>query len=457
MDFSIRDVDMSIMSIIPNKAALINNVIAIKDKGNDVCFYTDYEDENKKNYLSVFLPGRKISFIIGEKHKVKNLIDACYNKKNLSEDEFTEEEFNNLVSLGIKKNASDIHIEPVDGAANIRLRIDGILNIEKVLKQQLYENLINKIKIKSDMNIGDKLRAQDGKMSFKNEGYECDLRISILPTIWGEKVVIRILYKKNNLITIDNLNLMNEQYEKILRVLKLRHGMVVVNGPTGSGKSTTLYALINSINKEGINISTIEDPVEFSIKGITQTNVNEKMGLTFANGLKHILRQDPDVILIGEIRDEDTAKIAIRSSITGHKVYSTIHANSGKEVYDRLLDMGAEKYLVKEGLSAIITQRLVRKNCENCKKKIPCEEYGYENKKKNFYLKGVGCEKCNWSGKKGRKAVCEIIFPKEYKNKEEIPWGKELLKSCLNLVYGGEVSLDEYYLLKECEGLDDFY
>ena len=238
--------------------------------------------------------------------------------------------------------------------------------------------------------------------------------------------------------------------------------MVVVNGPTGSGKSTTLYALLNSIDKDGINISTIEDPIEFTIKGITQTNVNEKVGLTFANGLKHILRQDPDVILIGEIRDEETAKIAIRASITGHKVYSTIHANSGKEIYDRLLDMGAESYLVKEGVSAIITQRLVRKNCEVCREKIYLENDLVEKLKKEelrlkAYYKGNGCDMCNWTGTKGRKAICEIIFPKEYKNIDDISWGEELLKSCFNLVSNGEVALEEYYLLKECEGLDVWF
>ena len=235
--------------------------------------------------------------------------------------------------------------------------------------------------------------------------------------------------------------------------------MVVINGPTVSGKSTTLYALLNSIDKEGINISTIEDPVEFTIEGITQTNVNEKVGLTFANGLKHILRQDPDVILIGEIRDEETAKIAIRASITGHKVYSTIHANSGNEVFNRLLDMGVEGYLVKEGVSSIITQRLVRKICEKCKVKIEFKNELVEKLKEEelslkAYYKGTGCEMCNWTGNNGRKAICEIIFPREYKSTEDITWGEELLKACFTLVKKGEISLEEYYLLKECEGLD---
>lgn len=263
-------------------------------------------------------------------------------------------------------------------------------------------------------------------------------------------------------MNIDNLSLMEEQKNKINKLLKLKHGMVVINGPTGSGKSTTLYALLNSIDKEGINISTIEDPVEFTIAGITQTNVNEKVGLTFANGLKHILRQDPDVILIGEIRDEETAKIAIRASITGHKVYSTIHANSGNEVFNRLLDMGVEGYLVKEGVNSIITQRLVRKSCEKCKVKIELknelvEKLKGEQLSLKAYFKGTGCEVCNWTGNSGRKAICEIIFPREYKSKDDIVWGEELLKACFALVKKGEISLEEYYLLKECEGLDVWF
>lgn len=462
MKYSIKDIDMRLMKKIPKKIALEMNLIALKENDGKILFYTSREGKDKKDYLSLLFRDKEISFILGNKDEIRKLIEDCYGGKNFSKDEFTEEELKSLIALGIEKNASDMHIEPLGEWANIRFRIDGTLILMKKIKKNLYENLVNKIKLKADMNISDKLRAQDGKLSFKDEEYDFDLRVSSIPTVFGEKLVIRILYKKNELINIDSLSLMELQKEKVNKLLKKKHGMVVVNGPTGSGKSTTLYALLNSIDKDGINISTIEDPIEFTIKGITQTNVNEKVGLTFANGLKHILRQDPDVILIGEIRDEETAKIAIRASITGHKVYSTIHANSGKEIYDRLLDMGAESYLVKEGVSAIITQRLVRKNCEACREKIYLENDLVEKLKKEeirlkAYYKGNGCDMCNWTGTKGRKAICEIIFPKEYKNIDDISWGEELLKSCFNLVSNGEVALEEYYLLKECEGLDVWF
>lgn len=459
MKYTVKDVDMKLMEKISKKIALEMNIIALKDEVGEIFFYTNEERTDKKEYLSLLFREKKIRFIIGDNYEIKNLIEDCYGGKNFSKDEFTEEEFNELITLGIEKNASDIHIEPLDEWANIRFRVDGVLIIVKKIKKNIYENLVNKIKLKADMNISDKLRGQDGKFLFKNKKYDCDLRISSIPTVFGEKLVIRILYKKNELISINSLSLMEHQKEKINRILKLRHGMVVVNGPTGSGKSTTLYALLNSIDRDKINISTIEDPIEFTIKGVTQTNVNEKVGLTFAKGLKHILRQDPDVILIGEIRDEETAKIAIRASITGHKVYSTIHANSGKEIYDRFIDMGAEGYLVKEGVSTVITQRLVGKICEVCKKKVYVKDKITE-KLKNYelsvetYYKGIGCKVCNWTGTKGRKAICEIIFPKEYKNIDEISWGEELLRSCFSLVENGEISLEEYYLLKECEGLD---
>lgn len=459
MNYTLKDIDMNLMNKISKNTALEMNLISLKEVDEKIYFYTNKETSKKREYLSLIFRDKKIIFEIGKKEEIEKLIEDCYGEKGVEEGKTIDEEVLSLINLGIEKNTSDIHIEPFQEYANIRFRIDGTLILLKRIKKDVYENLVNKIKLKADMDISDKLRAQDGKIFFKSKKYNFDLRISSIPSIFGEKIVIRILYKKNNFINIKNLNLKKEQNEKINKLLKLKHGMVIINGPTGSGKSTTLYALLNSIDKEGINISTIEDPVEFTIEGITQTNVNEKIGLSFAKGLKHILRQDPDVILIGEIRDEETARIAIRASITGHKVYSTIHANNGFEVFNRLLDMGVEGYLLKDGIKAIITQRLIRKNCDKCKRKFKFNNEAFDFFNKYFvtldnYFKGVGCEECNWTGYKGRKAICEIIFPKEYKSLEEIKWGEELLKTCFSLVKEGEVSLEEFYLLKECEGID---
>ena len=247
----------------------------------------------------------------------------------------------------------------------------------------------------------------------------------------------------------------NYQKEKIKRILSFKNGMVVINGPTGSGKSTTLYALLNSIDKDGINISTIEDPIEFELDGVTQTNVNEKVNLTFSTGLKYILRQDPDVILIGEIRDEETAKIAVRASITGHKVYSTIHANNSSNIFSRLLDMGVEKYLLDEALKGVITQRLVRTVCEKCKEEVCINDDKYKFLRGKTIFKAKGCMECNYTGIKGRTMVSKVTISdkklrKHYKNDEN-----ELLESCKNLLLQGQISLEEYILFKESEMLNE--
>ncbi len=306
------------------------------------------------------------------------------------------------------------------------------------------------------MDISDKLKAQDGKISFlAKENLNYDLRVSSLPTVYGEKIVIRILYKREDLLSIDKLNFTFYQREKIRKILSLKNGMVVINGPTGSGKSTTLYALLNSIDKDGINISTIEDPIEFQLDGVTQTNVNEKVNLTFSNGLKYILRQDPDVILIGEIRDEETAKIAVRASITGHKVYSTIHANNGSNIFSRLIDMGVEKYLLDEALKGIIIQRLVRTLCEECKEGVYIHDEKYEFLKRENIFKAKGCKACNYTGIKGRAIVCKITVNDKRLGDSFRDDENELLESCRNLLLQGKISLEEYILFKESEMLNE--
>lgn len=407
----------------------------------------------KKSYLGLLFD-KKIEFIKGDKDEIKFLINKCYSiegSKNIKEDNFYI-----LIEDAIKMRASDIHIEPKSQWTNIRFRIDGDLRLINKIQKGEYEILVNKIKVKGNMNISDKLKAQDGKISFfSNRNLSYDLRISSLPTIYGEKIVIRILYKREDLLSIEKLNFTDYQKEKIKRILSFKNGMLVINGPTGSGKSTTLYALLNSIDKDGINISTIEDPIEFELDGVTQTNVNEKVNLTFSTGLKYILRQDPDVILIGEIRDEETAKIAVRASITGHKVYSTIHANNSSNIFSRLLDMGVEKYLLDEALKGVITQRLVRTLCEKCKEEVCINDDKYKFLRGKTIFKAKGCMECNYTGIKGRTMVSKVTISdkklrKHYKNDEN-----ELLESCKNLLLQGQISLEEYILFKESEMLNE--
>ena len=462
MKYTIKDIDMKLMENISKNTALEMNLIALKESSGKIFFYTSKEESKKREYLSLLFREKEINFVIGNKDEIEILIEDCYGGKSFSKDKFIEEELISLISLGIEKNTSDIHIEPLEEYANIRFRIDGTLVLVKRIKKNLYENLVNKIKLKADMDISDKLRCQDGKVSFKNYGYDCDLRISSIPSTFGEKLVVRILYKKNEFMNIDNLSLMEDQKNKINKLLKLKHGMVVINGPTGSGKSTTLYALLNSIDKEGINISTIEDPVEFTIEGITQTNVNEKVGLTFATGLRSILRQDPDTIMVGEIRDTETAQIAIRSAITGHLVLSTLHTNNAPSSILRLEDMGVQRYLIANAIKGVIAQRLVRKICPKCKLQYDATPYEKEilNIDKNEELilhKGKGCAYCNNTGYVGRMGIYEIMeVTKEHRDailenksadilKEiSIKHGMRTLgQSCRSLVLEGNTTVEE--------------
>ena len=453
MRINLSDIDLSFMKSITRDMAEEMKIISIKEKEDKIYFYTDKETEQKRIYLSLLFD-KNIEFIKGDKDEILSLINKCYgidNSKKMKEDNFYI-----LIEEAIKSRASDIHIEPKKEWTNIRFRIDGVLNLINKIQKNEYETLVNKIKVKGNMDISDKLKAQDGKISFlAKENLNYDLRISSLPTVYGEKIVIRILYKREDLLSIEKLNFTSHQREKIKKILSFKNGMVVINGPTGSGKSTTLYALLNSIDKEGINISTIEDPIEFQLDGVTQTNVNERVNLTFSNGLKYILRQDPDVILIGEIRDEETAKIAVRASITGHKVYSTIHANNGSNIFSRLVDMGVEKYLLDEALKGVITQRLVRTLCEDCKEKVYIHDEKYEFLKGENIFKAKGCKNCNYTGIKGRAIVCKITIndkrlEKRFKNSEN-----ELLESCRNLLLQGKISLEEYILFKESEMLNE--
>lgn len=460
MKIQLKDVDLSLMKGITAEMAMKYRIISLKEDKDTIYFYTDKVTYEKRSYLSVAMR-KNVEFIEGDEAEVLYLITSCYGQEgiNRSEQNFTETQYRNLIKEAIGRDASDIHIEPQDKWTNIRFRIDGVLLLIKKIENDEYTDLVNKIKLEGSMDISDKIKAQDGKISFWIDDKNVyDLRVSSLPTVNKEKIVIRILYKKQELININNLNFTIMQREKIKKLTMLKHGMILVNGPTGSGKSTTLYALLNSINRDGVNISTIEDPVEFNIYGVTQTNVNEKAALTFSTGLKYILRQDPDVILIGEIRDEETAKIAVRASITGHKVYSTIHTNNGLEVYGRLKDMGAEEYLIKEALKGIITQRLVRTLCNCCKvaQRLTREEkIKYGIKPTTVIYKGKGCYECGYTGYKGRTMVCEVIIPSSNMSYESDNFGDELLNSCRTLVEKGIVSLEEYIMLRDGEGLYD--
>jgi len=319
---------------------------------------------------------------------------------------------NSFIEQAIRRNASDIHIEPFENYVRVRLRIDGQLH--EILKTDIsaLNAIVTRIKILGKMNIAEKRIPQDGRIGVTLDNNQLDLRVNTLPTIYGEKVVIRLLYRTGMQFRKEELGFCESDLKKFESLLMKPHGIILLTGPTGSGKSTTLATALRELNKPNVNIITVEDPVENMIEGINQVNVNAKAGLTFASALRAILRQDPDIVMIGEMRDTETASIAVRASITGHLVLSTLHTNDAPSSITRLIDMGIEPYLVATAVEGIIAQRLVRRICKNCKTAVhPTSDEAEILKipKNSLIYKGKGCQACNNTGYKGRLAVHEVL------------------------------------------------
>ena len=319
-----------------------------------------------------------------------------------------------LFKNAIEMRTSDIHIEPFENEIRIRYRIDGKLQTVNVLGRESLGPLVTRIKILGNMNIAERRIPQDGRIITKVGETDVDLRVSILPVVNGEKIVIRILSRDNYKLGKEKLGIADENLKKIDRMVRSPFGIVLVTGPTGSGKSTTLYTELSEINSDDVNIITVEDPVEYTLEGINQVNVNSKAGMTFASALRSILRQDPDVIMIGEIRDNETAEIAIKAAITGHLVMSTLHTNDAASSVTRLIDMGVEPFLASTSLTGIIAQRLVRRICPYCKEEYEASSYEKkilrqpEDKPLKIY-KGKGCGRCHNSGYYGRVGLYEVM------------------------------------------------
>jgi general secretion pathway protein E len=315
----------------------------------------------------------------------------------------------------IKARASDIHIEPDENRVRVRYRIDGILHEVASFPLNVHNPIISRIKILSDMNIADHRRPQDGQFSFESNSKRIDIRVATINTIHGEMAVLRLLDKSLAALALPQLGFLRDSQEKFEKMLMMPYGMVLISGPTGAGKTTTLYAGVNSLDSVGRNIITIEDPVEYRFENINQIQVNVKAGLTFAGGLRSIVRLDPDVILVGEIRDSETAQIAVQSALTGHLVLSSVHANDTIGVLFRLIDLGVEPFLISSGLIGIVAQRMVRRVCPHCARKITVplvEQIAYakemdENRAEFSY--GAGCKECVYTGYIGRTALFEIL------------------------------------------------
>jgi general secretion pathway protein E len=324
---------------------------------------------------------------------------------------------NHIISQSVKARASDIHMEPYQDSFKVRYRVDGILYDLLSPPKWVQPALISRIKVMAKMNIAEKRLPQDGRLDVKIGNQEIDVRVSTIPTSFGERLVLRLLDKSASLISLSDLGLSSDKLDLIENLVRSPNGIILVTGPTGSGKTTTLYAILSSINIPDINIITIEDPVEYQIKGISQIQVNPKINLTFASGLRSIVRQDPDVILVGEIRDRETAEIAVQSALTGHLVFSTLHTNDSASAITRLVDIGVEPFLISSSVLAVVAQRLIRVLCRDCKQpytpdQITLERIGItpdQFQDATFY-RAVGCENCFQTGYKGRTGIFEIML-----------------------------------------------
>lgn len=332
-----------------------------------------------------------------------------------------------ILRNAIEGMASDIHVEPLEDVVRVRYRQDGILHNSLILPKKIGPAIVSRLKILSNLKIDERRKPQDGRFRIIEQGKQIDFRVSSLPVSMGEKVVMRVLDKERGLISLEDLGVRGRNFDIIKEAIFEPHGMILITGPTGSGKSTTLYSILQILNREGVNIVTLEDPVEYAIEGINQSQVKPEIGYTFATGLRSILRQDPDIVMVGEIRDKETAELAVHAALTGHIVLSTLHTNDSIGALPRLIDMGVEPFLLASSLRVVVAQRLVRKICQNCKQEIQPNEVAKktiekalsqipEDRKKDIkysaeskIFKGKGCPKCGETGMKGRIGIFEVF------------------------------------------------
>jgi general secretion pathway protein E len=401
-------------------------------------------------------------FLSYEKEKTAVVEEEGYDLLDNASKNPTVHMLNAIIIEAVQQGASDIHFEPARQGVRVRYRIDGVLQSRSAPPAEYATQLMTRLKVMAKLDIAERRLPQDGRIKLYMAGREIDFRLSSIPVVYGERIVLRILDRSSLIVGLEKLGMGRPLLENFRRLLGLPEGIVLVTGPTGSGKTTTLYSAILELNALELNIMTIEDPVEYKLDTIAQMHVNPKIKLTFASGLRHILRQDPDVILIGEIRDKETAEIAIQAALTGHLVFSTLHTNDAPSALTRLADMGVEPYLLSSSIAGILAQRLVRKICPHCKeayspKKEEMRSLGLEGAFKLY--RGKGCEKCFFSGYKGRQALFELM-PLSSKIRKQLMKTVEaealkkialeekmidLMQSAKELVGKGETSVTEIF------------
>ena len=444
LDLKQAKIDKDLLKMIPENSARAYRIIPVDRKGKKIRLaMVDPSDLPALHIAEKRLGERLLPMFIGEQdfEEIFNYYAGSLSEEFASlvaigqdkqvnqdvRDEVIIKMVDLLLEKGYHAKASDIHIEPYIKKIVVRFRIDGVMHRMLEIDKSLADSLISRIKIMARLRTDERRSAQDGKIRFEVDGGALDVRVSIVPISDGENAVLRLLSAQSHSITLVNLGFNEADLKKVKKAISRPHGMILVTGPTGSGKTTTLYAVLNILNRVEVHIATIEDPVEYAIEGVSQIQVDSKSNLTFASGLRSILRQDPDIIMVGEIRDDETAGIAVSSALTGHLVLSTLHTNDAPSALPRLLDMGIEPFLEASTVNVVIAQRLVRKNCEKCRASGSlsneeaeflsadpvAKEYlnrrGYKTLSKLSSYKGVGCPVCDFTGYQGRIGIFEVL------------------------------------------------
>lgn len=462
----ILDLEVSIQQVISSDQAYHYCIVPKEFSKERICFFSASEGSGLKDELEMVF-GREVLLVKTDKAKLQRTLAKYYrntgakSKETLNYDQ--EKDFlRKLIDEANKLGSSDIHIEPYADKCRVRIRIDGKLVERYQISIDDFRPIVNRIKIMSHLDIAEKRLPQDGRIEFVFGASKFDIRVSVLPTLFGEKIVLRLLSRDSSKIDLTKLGFAKEELEVFKESIKKPNGVILISGPTGSGKTTTLYATLKLLNEESRNILTIEDPIEYTIEGVNQVQLKENIGLDFSAAMRTFLRQDPDVIMIGEIRDVDTAQMAIRAALTGHLVFSTIHTNSAIGTITRLIDMGVPAFLIASTFNLSAAQRLVRKLCPHCKieKKMDAELWPKSfnpSQLIEFHSVAEGCEKCHYTGYKGRVAIYELlnmdaeisdVIKRDINQLNEVlePRGfKTLSDRAFELIQEGETSIEEVY------------